>query len=117
VAAGGDPDVIFARSAALLRREAAVSRATLDRIEALEEPDAARDAVGAWLASNRRQAALIITLAEAFDAHDQTRSPALRGGRRARGAQQRDGARLRDARLRAACGGLDRLTVQPLERG
>jgi hypothetical protein len=73
VAAGADPDVIFMRSAALLRREAAVSRATLDRIEALEEPDAARDAVGAWLASNRRQAALIITLAEAFDAQDQRR--------------------------------------------
>ena len=73
VAAGADPDVIFTRSAALLRREAAVSRATFDRIEALEEPAAARDAVGAWLASSRRQAALTITLAEAFDAQNQTR--------------------------------------------
>ncbi len=73
VADGADPDVIFARSASLLRREAAISRATFDRIEALEEPGATRDAVGAWLASNRRQAALTITLAEAFDAQDQTR--------------------------------------------
>jgi len=73
VAGGADPDVIFARSASLLRRGATISRATFDRIEAIEEPAEARDAVGAWVASNRRQAALTIALAAAFDAQDQTR--------------------------------------------
>ena len=78
-AAGADPDVVFARSAALLREGAAISRATLDRIEALEEPSAMRDAVGAWVAANRRQAALTDELAAAFDAQDETRIAQLSG--------------------------------------
>jgi hypothetical protein len=65
--------VIFARSAALLREGTAISRATFDRIETLREPDAARDAIGAWVAANRRQAALTAELAEAFAAQDDTR--------------------------------------------
>lgn len=74
-AAGGDddPDVIFARSAALLRRGARISRTTFDRIEALDEPAEGRDAIDGWVASNRRQAALTVALAGAFDAQDQTR--------------------------------------------
>jgi len=69
-AAGADPDVVFAESASLLREGAMISRTTFDRIEELEEPGVARDEVGAWLASNRRQAALTDTLAAAFDAQD-----------------------------------------------
>ena len=72
-AAGADPDVIFARSASLLREGAAISRTTLDRIETLEEPAEGRGAIDAWIASNRRQAALTIALAAAFDAQDETR--------------------------------------------
>ncbi|MDQ3630929.1 MAG: hypothetical protein M3417_06595 [Actinomycetota bacterium] len=78
-AAGADPDVIFARSAALLREGTAISRAALDRIEALQEPGKTRDAVGAWVASNRRQAALTDALAAAFDIQDETRIAQLSG--------------------------------------
>ena len=73
VAGGADLDVIFARSASLLRRGAAISRATFDRIEALEEPGEGRDAIDGWIASHRRQTALTIVLAAAFDTQDQTR--------------------------------------------
>ena len=52
---------------------AAISRATFDRIEGLQAPGAQRDAVGAWVADNRRQAALTDALADAFEAQDQTR--------------------------------------------
>jgi len=79
VAAGADPDVIFARSAALLREGTAISRAGMDRIEILQEPDAAQDTVGAWVASNRRQAALTDALAAAFEAQDDTRIAQLSG--------------------------------------
>lgn len=79
VAAGADPDVIFARSAALLREGTAISRASMDRIEILQEPDAAQDKVGAWVASNRRQAALTDALAAAFEAQDDTRIAQLSG--------------------------------------
>lgn len=72
-AAGADPDVIFARSADLLREGAAISRAAVDRLEALDEPADDRALLDAWLASNRRQAALTDTLAGAFDAQDGTR--------------------------------------------
>ncbi len=73
VAAGADPDVIFTRTAALIRRGAAISRATFDRIEGLQAPEGQRDAVNAWVAANRRQAALTDDLADAFAAQDQTR--------------------------------------------
>jgi len=73
VAAGAEPDVIFTRSAELLREGAAISRTSFDRIEALEAPAGARDAVDAWVAANRRQAALTDTLADAFTAQDETR--------------------------------------------
>ena len=73
VAGGADPDVIFGRSASLLRKGAAISRATFDRIETLEEPGEGRDAIDGWIASHRRQAALTIALAAAFDAQDETR--------------------------------------------
>ena len=73
VSAGADPDVIFTRTATLIHKGAAISRATFDRIEGLEAPGAQRDAVGAWVAANRRQAAMTDALADAFDAQDQTR--------------------------------------------
>ena len=72
-AAGGDPDVIFARSADLLREGAAISRGAFDSIEALDEPGEEADAADAWVASNRRQAALTDELAAAFDGQDDTR--------------------------------------------
>lgn len=72
-AAKADPDVVFAESASLLREGTAISRTTFDRIEQLVEPADARDAVGAWLASNRRQAVLTDALAAAFAAQNQTR--------------------------------------------
>jgi len=99
VADGADPDLIFARSASLLRRSAAVTRATFDRIEALEEPGAARDAVGAWVASNRRQAALTIALAAAFDAQDQTRIARL--SEEIDALEERNGATARGFGMRA----------------
>ena len=73
VAAGADPDAIFARSAELLRDRAAISREAFDRIEALEEPGSERDAVDAWLAASRRRAALTAALADAFAIQDETR--------------------------------------------
>ena len=72
-ATGADPDAIFARSATLLREGAAISRATFDRIEALEQPSGVRDAVDAWVAANRRQVAVTEALAGAFAAQDETR--------------------------------------------
>jgi hypothetical protein len=72
-AAGADPDAIFTTSADLLREGAAISRRTFDRVETLDTPAGDRDAVGAWIADNRRQAAVTDELAAAFDAQDQTR--------------------------------------------
>ena len=71
-AAGADPDAIFGRTATLLREGAGISREALDRVEALEDPEATRDEIGAWLASNRRQAALTDRLARAFEVQDET---------------------------------------------
>ena len=79
VAAGADADAIYARTADLLRDGAGVAGAVLDRIESLEAPAEDADAIAAWLAANRRQAALTRRLAAAFDAQDQTRIARLSG--------------------------------------
>ncbi len=78
-AAGADPDAIFRRTAELLREGAAISRATFDRIESLEEPADGAGAVDDWVAANRRQAALTAELAAAFAAQDETRIARLSG--------------------------------------
>ncbi len=71
-AAGSDPDAIFARSAQLIRSGAAISRGAFDRIEALDPPADGAEAVAAWIAANRRQAARTDALAGAFAAKDET---------------------------------------------
>nr|MBA2349866.1 hypothetical protein [Solirubrobacterales bacterium] len=77
--AAGDARAVFSRSAALLRESAAVSRATLDRIEALERPPKAEDEIAAWIARSRRQATLTDTLADAYEARDDARVAQLTG--------------------------------------
>lgn len=72
-ATGTDAGLILSDSARLLREGAGVSRAAADRIAALEKPREAADAIDAWVASNRRQAAQTEALAAAFRAGDQAR--------------------------------------------
>ena len=76
-AAGADPDAIFGRTADLLREGAAISRASFDAIDVLDAPADDADAVGAWVASNRRQAGLTAQLAAAFDVQDEMRIAVL----------------------------------------
>jgi hypothetical protein len=78
-AGGGDPNVIFRRSAQLLREGAATTRATFDRIEALDRPPADRERVAAWIAAVRRQTAMTVALSGAFDRQDDARIAQLSG--------------------------------------
>ena len=69
------------------------------RIEALEEPRSGGGTVDAWVAANRRQAALTQELATAFAAQDQTRIARL--SERIDALEERNNATARRLGMRA----------------